>query len=191
SLREDVETDGRHAVVRFGTDWEADARRRDFTVNALSVEADGTVHDPLGGLADIRACRIRFIGDADTRIAEDRLRVLRFFRFHAQFGEGALDPAGYRAAIRARQHIRLLSGERLGQEMRRLMAAPGAPATVEAMQDAGILPVVLGGIGYLGPLRRVAAFETEAGLEPDWLVRLTALGCRIAEDAERLFRRLR
>lgn len=187
TLREDVETDGRHAVVRFGTDWAADARRRDFTANALSVDAGGKVHDPLGGYPDIAARRIRFIGDADARIAEDRLRILRFFRFHAQFGQGGFDAEGLSASIRARDGLRLLSAERVGWEMRRLVVAPRAVETVSAMQDCGILGVVLAGVAYLGPLARVTGFLPGAGVP----LRLAALGCRVEEDAERLTERLR
>src|SRR4029078_7597934 len=99
TLREDVETFGRHAKVAFGRDWKRDAERRDFTMNALSATRDGTVHDYVGGIADVAARRVRFIGDAAARIAEDYLRILRFFRFHAAYGEGALDPAGLAACI--------------------------------------------------------------------------------------------
>src|SRR4029079_597444 len=125
TLRQDIETDGRHAVVRFGRDWAEDARRRDFTVNALSVDANGVVHDPVGGFPDIAARRIRFIGDPDRRIAEDRLRILRFFRFHAAYGEGGLDAAGLAACIRGRLGLHDLSAERIGQEMRRIVVASG------------------------------------------------------------------
>ena len=99
TLREDIETDGRHATVRFGRDFDADARRRDFTMNALSAGADGRVFDPVGGTDDLAAGRVRFIGDAATRIREDYLRILRFFRFHATYGSGDLDPAGLEAAV--------------------------------------------------------------------------------------------
>jgi poly(A) polymerase len=191
TLREDIETDGRHAVVRFGRDWLADARRRDFTVNALSVDAGGTVYDPLGGQGDIAAHRIRFIGDADARIAEDRLRVLRFFRFHAQYGSGELDPDGLGASMRARNGLRELSAERVGQEIRRLCVAPGAVETFSLMQDAGILPIVLGGVAYIGPLRRLAAFEAASGLTAAVPLRLAAFGCRIEEDVLRLAERFR
>jgi poly(A) polymerase len=102
TLREDVETFGRHAKVEFGRHWRRDAERRDFTMNALSIARDGTVYDYVGGLADVEARRVRFIGDAATRIAEDYLRILRFFRFHAAYGEGALDPAGVAACIAGR-----------------------------------------------------------------------------------------
>jgi poly(A) polymerase len=191
TLREDVETDGRRAVVRFGRSWEHDARRRDFTINALFLSADGTVHDPVGGYPDIAARHVRFIGYADQRIREDRLRILRFFRFHAQLERGGLDPAGLAACVRARNGLRDLSAERIGQEMRKLVVAPVAPATVEIMQDAGILPVVLGGVGYLGRFRKLADAETAVGVEPVFARRLAALGCRIEEDVARLAHRMR
>ena len=191
TLREDVATDGRRAVVRFGRDWQADAERRDFTVNALSVDRQGFVHDPVGGYADLLACRVRFIGDPDLRIAEDRLRGLRLFRFHAEFGRGGLEPAALSAALRARDGLRELSAERIGQEMRRLVVAPRSVETVALMQESGILPIVLGGIGYLGPVARLAAFEASVGSAPSFARRLAALGARVAEDVQRLSERLR
>ena len=191
TLREDVETDGRRAVVRFGRDWDADARRRDFTVNALSVDAGGAIHDPVGGLADIRARCIRFIGDADKRIAEDRLRILRLFRFHAEYGAGEIDANGLAAAIRSRAGLRELSAERIGQEMRKLAMAPRAAETLALMQEAGILPIVLGGVGYPAQFARLVAFEAAAGLKPSSARRLAVLGARIREDVERLTERLR
>jgi tRNA nucleotidyltransferase/poly(A) polymerase len=191
TLREDVETDGRRAVVRFGRDWVADALRRDFTINALSVDAAGKVFDPVEGYADILARRIRFIGDPDRRIAEDRLRVLRLFRFHAQYGEAEFDRAGLAAATRARNDIRALSAERIGQEMRRLVVAPGAADSLTIMQDSGILGVVLAGVAYLGPFAMLARTERALGLVPHPALRLAALGARIAEDVDRLTERLR
>lgn len=191
TLREDIETDGRHAVVRFGRDWEADARRRDFTVNALSVDADGTVHDPIGGYPDILAGRIRFIGKAERRIAEDRLRILRFFRFFAEYGRGGIDGDGLSAGIRARDGLRELSAERVGQEMRRLVVAARAPETVVIMQESGILPIVLGGVGYLRLFERLAAFEARFAVNPSVALRLAGLGCKVEEDVERLTERLR
>src|SRR5262249_15607992 len=113
ALREDIETFGRHAKVRFGRDWKKDAERRDFTINALSLTRDGRVIDFVGGLADIEARRVRFIGDPDARIREDYLRVLRFFRFHADYGEGVPDAAGLVACIRARNGLAALSRERV------------------------------------------------------------------------------
>ena len=191
TLREDIETDGRHAVVRFGRDWTADAMRRDFTVNALSVEADGTVHDPVAGYADILARRIRFIGDASRRIAEDRLRILRFLRFSAEYGDGTVDAAGLSASIRARDGLRELSGERIGNELRRLIVAPQAAAIATVMQEAGILGIVFAGVGYLARCARLIAFEAAVGVEPQAPLRLAALGAEVSEDVERLTRRLR
>jgi tRNA nucleotidyltransferase/poly(A) polymerase len=191
TLREDVETDGRRAVVRFGRDWLADARRRDFTVNAFYVDAAGAVFDPLGAYGDLVSGRIRFIGKPEERIAEDRLRILRFFRFHAQYGKGELDRAGLSASIRARDGVRALSAERIGKEMRQLLVAGGAPAVLTAMQDAGILPIVLGGIGYLAPFRRLLEFETATAATATVPLRFAALGCRIDEDVPRLVERMR
>lgn len=187
TLREDIETDGRHAIVRFGRDWRADARRRDFTVNALSVDASGAVHDPVGGHPDIVARRIRFIGDPDRRIAEDRLRVLRLFRFQAEYGAGDIDAGGLAAATRAREHLRDLSPERIGQEMRRLVVAPRAAETVALMQEAGILSIVLGGIAYLGPFACLAAIDAPMSSA----LALAVLACRVDEDALRITPRLR
>jgi tRNA nucleotidyltransferase/poly(A) polymerase len=191
TLREDVETDGRRAIVRFGRDWTADAMRRDFTVNALGVDAAGQVHDPLGGYPDIAARRVRFIGDADQRIAEDRLRILRFFRFNATFGDGRCDPEGLAASIRGRDGMRALSGERIGQEMRRIVLAPRAVAALTLMQDSGILPVILAGVAYLGPFARLIGFEEAAGIAPAVALRLAAAGCRVEEDVERIADRLK
>ena len=191
TLRQDIATDGRHAVVRFGHDWTADAERRDFTMNALSVDAAGTVSDPVGGYPDLVARRVRFIGDADTRIAEDRLRILRFFRFHAVYGNGTPDPEALSAAVRARNGLRELSAERIGQEMRRIVVAPRAVEAAVLMQEVGILPVVLGGIGWLAGFAAAVAFQAAAGAAPAVPVRLAALACRVVEDAARLSARLR
>ncbi len=191
TLRQDIETDGRHAVVRFGRDWTADAMRRDFTVNALSVDAEGKVHDPVEGYADILARRIRFIGDAGRRIAEDRLRILRFLRFTAEYGEGPVDAPGLAAAIRARDGLRELSGERIGNELRRLIVAPRAAEMIALMQESGILGVVFAGVGYVGNFARLVRFEAAVGAEPQVAPRLAVLACRIAEDVERVTRRLR
>ena len=191
TLRQDIDTDGRHAIVRFGRDWDADARRRDFTVNALSVDAAGVVHDPVGGYPDILARRIRFIGDPDRRIAEDRLRILRLFRFHAQVGEGAIDAAGLAATMRGRDGLRELSAERIGQEMRRIVVAPRAAETVAIMQESGALPVVLGGVGYLAQFAAAVRFEAEVGAMATVAPRLSVLACRIEEDVLRVSARLR
>jgi tRNA nucleotidyltransferase/poly(A) polymerase len=191
TLREDIETDGRRAVVKFGRDWEADARRRDFTVNALSVDSAGTIDDPVGGYPDIVARRIRFIGDPDQRIAEDRLRMLRLFRFHAEYGEGPIDAAGLSAAIRARERLRELSAERIGLEMRRIVVARRAAEIVTLIQESGILTIVLGGVGYLSQFTRAIHGEEAMGVAPVAATRLAALACRVEEDVFRTTDRLR
>lgn len=155
TLRQDVETHGRHATVAFGRDWSVDAHRRDFTMNALYVSLDGVVHDFVGGIADCHARRVRFIGDAAQRIAEDYLRILRFFRFHAAYGVGPLDAEGLAASIAARDGLAGLSAERIGQETTKLVPAVGAPATLATMSDAGIAQRVFGRAVDLGGFARV------------------------------------
>ncbi len=190
TLREDVETDGRHAKVAFGQDFLADARRRDFTINALSVDAHGRIHDRLGGLDDLAAGRVQFIGDADARIREDYLRILRFFRFSARFSEGALDRAGLSACVRHRSDLGRLSRERVRAECLKLLVAPHAGAVARAMGERGILGELF---GFADPARleRAIAIETGGGLAPDGLLRLAALCVIVEEDAERLVQRLR
>jgi poly(A) polymerase len=191
TLREDVETFGRHATVKFGRDWKRDAERRDFTMNALSLSADGKVHDYVGGLADLKARRVRFIGEAATRIAEDYLRILRFFRFHAYYGEGHTDADGLHAAIVARAGLEQLSRERVRMELMKLMVAPRAVAALAVMAEAGLLGPVLGGVPHLASFANMMKVEAAAGFEGDATRRLGALGVWIAEDAERLWQRLR
>ncbi len=191
TLREDVETFGRKARVKFGRDWVADAQRRDFTMNALSASAGGEVFDYVGGLADIAAQRVRFIGDPSARIAEDYLRILRFFRFHAHFGSGAPDAAGLAACIRARAGLDLLSRERVRMELLKLVVAPRAAATLWVMAEAGILGTVLGGVAYVATFEKLTEREAALGLQPDPPRRLGALGLSVREDAERLAERLR
>ena len=191
TLREDVETFGRHASVRFGRDWRADAQRRDFTMNALSAGADGVVFDYVGGLADLNARRVRFIGDANKRIAEDYLRILRFFRFHAAYGHGLPDAAGLAACIAARAGLGQLSRERVRMELLKLLLARHATPALAAMAESGLLVPVLGGVPDLAGFQNMAKVETAAGVQADPVQRLGALGARIAEDAERLWQRLR
>lgn len=188
SLRRDVETDGRHAVVAFGTDFAEDARRRDFTVNALGLGRDGVVHDDCGGIADLSARRIRFIGDANRRIAEDYLRILRFFRFHARLGHGPLDRESYAACIAGRSGLAGLSRERVRAEMLKLVVAPGAADAVEAMAGAGLLLPVLGCVPHVARFRAISGDSGE-GVYPAF--RLAALAVSISEDAARLKERLR
>jgi poly(A) polymerase len=191
TLREDTETFGRKAKVAFGRDWTRDAERRDFTINGLSVDADGVVHDHVGGLDDIQAKRVRFIGDPDQRIAEDYLRILRFFRIHAAFGAGEPDRAGYLACVRARAGLATLSAERVRMEMMKLMVAQGATGAIAAMAEGGLLLPIFGGVAYTGPFAAMIAAERSLGFEPDPVRRLGALAVAVTEDAKRLATRLR
>ena len=191
TLREDVETFGRKARVIFGRDWRRDAERRDFAINALSASADGIVHDYVGGIDDIGARRVRFIGEPKRRIEEDYLRILRFFRFHAHFGEGAPDAAGVAACIAARAGLETLSRERVRMEMLKLLLAARATPTLATMSESGLLGPVLGGIAYLASFENMIKVEAANGAEPDAVRRLGALGVWVAEDAERLTQRLR
>jgi poly(A) polymerase len=190
TLREDVQTDGRYAIVRFGGDFEQDAKRRDFTVNALSLTPDGKLHDYTGGLKDLAEKRIRFIGDAATRIREDYLRVLRFFRFNASHGEGGFDREGLHESIVARDNLSRLSRERIRAEIVKMLPARRAPEIMRAMSQAGVIEVLLG-MGYPARLERLAAFETARGRKGDALLRLAAFSILTAEDADRLRDRLR
>lgn len=185
TFRRDVETDGRHAVVAFSESIAEDARRRDFTMNALYADPKGQVLDPLGGMADLQAHRLRFIEDADLRIREDYLRILRFFRFHARFGDpqAGLDPDALSAIAMNAEGLDTLSAERVGSEMTRLLAVPDPAPAMAAMQRTGALMHVLPGAecAALAPLIHV---ERLAGLTPDFVARLAAIG---GEDvAERL-----
>ncbi|MCP4561305.1 MAG: CCA tRNA nucleotidyltransferase [Bosea sp.] len=188
TLRRDVETDGRHAVVAFGRDFREDALRRDFTINALGLDAAGALHDYADGLADLAVRRVRFIGVAGERIAEDYLRILRFFRFHARYGAGEPDRAALAACIAGRVGLEGLSRERVWAELRKLLAAPRAPATLQAMAGAGLLMPVIGGVPHLS---RFAAIAEEAGEGVYPAFRLAALAVAVSEDALRLRERLR
>jgi poly(A) polymerase len=191
TLREDTETFGRKAKVAFGRDWAADAQRRDFTINGLSVDADGVVYDYVGGLDDVAARRVRFIGDPNARIAEDYLRILRFFRIHAAYGSGDPDRAGYLACIAGRAGLAALSAERVRMEMLKLVVAEGAAAAISAMADAGLLLPIFGGVAYTGPFAGMVSAERLLGLKPDPVRRLAALAVAVTEDARRIAARLR
>lgn len=188
SLREDVETDGRRAKVRFGRNFEADALRRDFTMNALYLARSGALFDYVGGLKDIEARKVRFIGDPDLRIREDYLRILRFFRFSAEFGEGPLDRAGLLAAIRAREGLAGLSRERVRAELLKLLCARRAGEIAQEMSDAGLLAPLLGLAPRPARLKRLALGPN---LAKDSLLALAALCVELPEDAERLREALR
>jgi poly(A) polymerase len=171
TLRRDVETYGRRARVAFDADWAADAARRDFTINAIFLDPDGTVHDLVGGLADLRARRVRFVGDPATRIAEDVLRILRYYRFEARFGVGLGDPPA-RAACRAMAHLLPnLSAERVAQELIKLLETTDPIAGLRMMVEDGVLSVILPEARRLDRLRHMIAIEPE----PDPLRRLAAL----------------
>lgn len=162
SLRRDIETDGRHAKVLFGRDWSEDAARRDFTMNALYCDANGTLLDPLNGLEDCLSKRVRFIGLPEQRIAEDRLRVFRFFRFSASHGDQEFDPSGLAACRSAAGDLSQLSAERVGQEMQRMLALSQVALTLETMSAASILPVP---DAALDQLRHLESFGAYIALE--------------------------
>ena len=187
SLRRDVETYGRRARVAFDADWASDAARRDFTINAIFLALDGAIDDPVGGLADLRARRVRFVGDPATRIAEDVLRLLRYYRFEARFGTGIGDKRA-RAACRAAAHLLpTLSGERVAQELVRLLETPDPIAVLQMMQEDSVLEVVLPEARRLDRLRRLIEIEPEA----DPLLRLAALIEVDGEGAAAVSTRLR
>jgi poly(A) polymerase len=186
TLRRDVETYGRRARVAFDADWAADAARRDFTINAIFLAPDGTIHDPAGGLADLRARRIRFVGDPATRIAEDVLRILRYYRFEARFGTGSGDPRARAACRAAADLLPSLSAERVAQELIKLLETPDPLPVLRMMQEDGVLAVILPEAQRLDRLRQMIAIEPET----DPLRRLAALievdGAGAIAVAERL-----
>ncbi|RWO84310.1 CCA tRNA nucleotidyltransferase [Mesorhizobium sp.] len=185
TLRADIETDGRRAKVLFGRDWKADAERRDFTINALYAEADGTIVDLVGGIADIEARRLRFIGDPEARIREDYLRILRFFRFFAWYGDGRPDAEGLKACARLKEGLGQLSVERVWSELKKLLSAPDPSRALLWMRQAGVLTSVLPesekwGIDAIHALTRA---EKDLGWAPDPLLRLEAI---VPPDAARM-----
>jgi poly(A) polymerase len=187
TLRRDVETYGRRARVAFDADWAADAARRDFTINAIYLSPDGTLDDPIGGLADLRRHRVRFVGNPATRIAEDVLRILRYYRFEARFGTGKGDPQA-RAACRAGARLLpTLSAERVAQELIRLLETADPCAALRMMADDGVLRVILPEARRLDRFQRLVAIEPE----PDPLRRLAALIAVDAVGVQALAERLR
>lgn len=191
TLRQDVETDGRHATVAFTNDWAQDAARRDFTINAMSVDPDGRLYDPVGGIDDLDLGCVRFIGDPKERIREDVLRILRFFRFTAWYGRAAPDTAGALACAQAADQIRNLSGERISAELRRLLAAPNPYQVALAMEEHGVLRALTS--IELAPrgLSRLVAMEQAYNLEPSPLARLAVFLPGDAAAYEVLAERLR
>ncbi|WP_371179708.1 CCA tRNA nucleotidyltransferase [Ahrensia sp. 13_GOM-1096m] len=177
SLRKDVETDGRHAVVAFGTSFEDDAKRRDFTINAIYADRDGKLYDYVGGLADIETETLRFIGDAGTRIEEDYLRILRFFRFFAYYGKHRPDAQGLKACARLKDGLAGLSAERIWNEMRKLFGAPDPSRALLWMRQVGVLTQLLPesekwGIDAIPPLMEA---EQAHGIAADPMVRLMSI----------------
>jgi poly(A) polymerase len=175
TLRHDVSTDGRRATIAFAQDWQEDAARRDFTINALYADpATGEVFDYFGGLDDLAARRVRFIGDARQRIREDHLRILRYFRFQARFGSQPPDKESENACSELAATLKGLSRERIGMEMLNLLALPNPAPTVERMAELGVLAVVLPEAS-VAPLAELVAEEQRQSIAPDPIRRLAAL----------------
>ncbi|WP_432769420.1 MAG: CCA tRNA nucleotidyltransferase [Sphingopyxis sp.] len=194
TLRRDVETDGRRATIAFADDWREDAARRDFTINALYADPDtGAIDDYFGGVADLDARCVRFIGDAATRIAEDHLRILRFYRFAARFGRGALDPASHAAVIAARQSLKSLSRERVADELTKILALPDPRAIVGQIADDGLFDVMLPELapGFAAALAALYANEQAVAAAPSALRRMAALLPPDPAVAEQVASRLR
>jgi poly(A) polymerase len=174
TLRHDVETHGRHATVAFTNDWQADAARRDFTINALYCGLDGSILDPLNGIDDIFNRHVRFVGEPAARIQEDFLRILRFFRFFAQYGEGAPDEAGLAACRKHRAGLKQLSRERVGQEMAKLLMARRASDGIDFMNEARVSEELFGELLDAEAVARIAAIDDANDLAPDLPLRLAA-----------------
>ncbi len=185
TLRTDVETDGRHAKVAFSTDWQSDAERRDLTINALYANAAGEVIDLVGGLDDIEKRNIRFIGDAATRIEEDYLRILRFFRFFAWYGSGRPDAEGLKASSVARSKLKTLSAERVWSELRKLLSAKDPGRALLWMRQVAVLTEILPETEKWGidAIPALVATEKALGWAPDPLLRLAAI---VPPDVARL-----
>lgn len=175
TLRRDVATDGRRATVAFTSDWDADARRRDFTMNALYASAEGEIFDTVGGVADLQAGHVRFVGDPVTRIREDYLRILRLFRFHAWYGRGEISAPALRAAAAEKKGLTQLSGERIQKEFLRLLEAENPVPSLRVMAASGILSEILPGALAIARLERLVAIDADNFFTPDPLLRLAAL----------------
>lgn len=192
TLRRDVETDGRRAVVAFTDDWSEDAARRDFTMNALYADRDGTIFDGAGtGVADARGGRVIFVGDPDTRLREDYLRILRFFRFHAWYGRGAPDAAALAACAAHADRVSTLAAERISKELLKLLAADDPRRAVALMAETGVLKVLLPDLGDLARFNAVVEIELEQLFTNDPELRLAALAPDDEIGAGRLAERLR
>jgi poly(A) polymerase len=188
TLRVDVKSHGRHADVAFTDNWQEDAARRDFTMNALTCTPEGDLYDPYGGIADLEAGLVRFVGDAMRRIEEDHLRLLRFFRFHAWFGKGAPDSTGLAAAVSSAQSLRKLSGERIRNEMLKLLAAKDPALVIDIMAAGGVLAEIVPVANDTQVLRGLQVIEAETEADP---VRRLASLVGDGADAKALAERLR
>lgn len=192
TLRRDVTTDGRRATVAFTDDWREDARRRDFTLNALYARRDGSIFDPTGhGVADTRAGRIVFVGEPEQRLREDHLRNLRFFRFYAWFGKGPPDPASLAACAALKDGVETLAAERICKEVLKLLAAEDPRPAVRLMAGAGVLDLVLKAPGNLARFDALVEIEADRLFETDAVLRLAALAPDDRAAAARLAERLR
>ncbi len=184
TLRRDIETDGRHAVIAFTDNWQEDAARRDFTINAMSMTRDGTIFDYFDGQADLRAGRVKFVGDPATRICEDYLRILRFFRFYARYAKAGPDPDAIAAITQCRDGLANLSTERVWSELKRILAAPDPGTAIALMQSCGVLPLILPEGVNIPAFNRLLSYQAPA----DPLMRISAL---YAGDIQKLGSRLK
>lgn len=192
SLRSDVSTDGRRATVAFTDDWRADAARRDFTINALYADPySGELFDYFGGLEDLETRTVRFIGEPLQRIAEDHLRILRYFRFHARYGHGEPDPAALEACTARANDLMALSRERIADELLKLLALANPVGTVRLMHERGLFAPVAPEIADVGRLEALVATERKASIDPDPIRRLAALLPSDSKIAERVAARLK
>ena len=192
TLRRDVETDGRRAVVAFTEDWSEDAQRRDFRINALYADRTGQIHDPTGGgLDDLQQRRIIFVGDPETRLREDYLRILRFFRFYAWYGHGEPDAAGLAACAKLRAGLDSISVERIWMEMKKLLAAPVPMRGLSAMESSGVLAQLFPEAKGLGLLGKLVALEAAQGFAPDPMLRFLSLFWKDAPAVHAVANRLK
>lgn len=192
TLRADIKTDGRHAIVEFGTSWREDAKRRDFTINALYVLKDGTVEDPLGsGLADLKTQTVRFIGNAEDRIREDFLRSLRYYRFASYYSKKPFDPLAISATIKQRDGLRGLSAERVKSELFKILSAPESLEVVNELYQNGILMGLLGTVPNIRAFFKLVDLEKKLNQKADAALRLAVLSAWHKGDVVRLKKRLR
>ena len=193
SLRKDVQTDGRRAVVAFTKDWSEDAQRRDLTINALYADFDGAVYDPTGqGLDDLKAMKFRFVGDAEARVQEDYLRILRFFRFLAWYGGGGkVDAAALKACRENRRGLKKLSAERVWSELKKLLSARDPSRAVRIMLTNEVLDTLLPEASNAEGLSKIVALESREAIAPDPLLRLMAMSAREPLQMALLCKRLK